>query len=126
MRTITTHHTNDANKALTLEADERDESNGNASHRYDIRYLKYGREMSPRAVQIEFQRGPIAEAGGTNGLTHEVLLAIVIDRLEGFQRGVWACEENLQALGHLREAFAVLEARTKLRDDRGVEGTHTV
>lgn len=123
MRTITTHHTNDANRAITLEADERNPGNGNASHRYDIHYLKGGRPLSPRAVQIEFQHGPIQEVG-VNGITNEVLLAIVIDRLEGFQSSKWACVENDDALRSCREALEALESRTQKREARGVEGTH--
>lgn len=33
--------------------------------------------------------------------------------------------ENAVALGHLRAAAEVLEERTRNREDRGVEGTHT-
>ena len=36
--------------------------------------------------EIRFQNGPIAEAG-VNGLTHEALLAVLEDRLVGFQSG---------------------------------------
>ena len=73
---------------------------------------------------ILFQNGPIAKAG-TNGLTHEVLLAILIDRLEGFQSGPFACTENALALTHLQLAQGYLKQRTEARLARGVEGTHT-
>lgn len=68
--------------------------------------------------EIYFQNGPIKEVG-TNGLTHEVLLAIVIDRLQGFQRGQYACAENQTALDAVLAAQESLLNRT-----RGVEGTH--
>lgn len=126
MRRITTHHTNECNKAIRLYAD--DLGHGGASHIYQAHFdYKNGYDLFPQGVvqRFDFQNGPIKEVG-TNGITHEVLLAIIIDRLEGFQRGEWACEENAQVLGHLREALAILEVRTKLRDERGVEGTHEV
>jgi hypothetical protein len=41
---------------------------------------------SAKHSTILFQNGPIAEAG-VNGVTHEVLLAVLIDRLEAFQAG---------------------------------------
>lgn len=75
-------------------------------------------------VRIVFQEGPINEVG-VNGLTHEVLLAILIDRLEGFQDGPYANDFNGNALHHLREAQEQLLDRTRERMARGVEGTHT-
>lgn len=128
MRTITTHHTNDANKALDVQADDRDPANGNTSHLYAIRVLPPGETVTLdniKIVGIPFQHGPIGEVG-INGITNEVLLAIVIDRIEGFQSSKWACEENARALTNVREALADLESRTKARQERGVEGTHEV
>jgi hypothetical protein len=74
-------------------------------------------------VALNFQNGPIAEAG-VNGITHEVLLAILIDRLEGFQAGEYANEYNAAALDHLKSAQGALFDRTRERMSRGVEGTH--
>ncbi len=77
--------------------------------------------------RISFQNGPINEAGiGVNGVQHEDLLAIIIDRLEGFQKGKYACFENGLALEHLQMAMRMLNARTAKRIERGVEGTHQV
>jgi hypothetical protein len=92
---------------------------GGASHEYRIT-LPDGRNTF-----INFQNGPIKEAG-VNGLTHEVLLAILVDRLEGFQAGQYACDQNATALGWLRDTLAVLKSRTENRIARGVEGTHEV
>jgi hypothetical protein len=58
---------------------------------------------------IQFQNGPIAEAG-VNGITQEVLLAIVADRLRSFQAGPYACQENADALSHVSAAQAVLQS----------------
>lgn len=89
---------------------------GNASHVYDV-VLPNG-----HVTTIKFQNGPIAE-NGVNGLTQEILLEIVADRLRSFQAGPFACEENGNALGFVEEAMAVLHDRTKKRMARGVEGT---
>lgn len=56
----------------------------------------------------------------------EALIAIVIDRLQGFQRGQFACEENVLALHKLHEAMHWLHHRTREREERGVEGTHHI
>ena len=55
------------------------------------------------------------------GVTNEVLLAIVIDRLHGFQTGEFNCEENEIALMCCKAALAVLKQRTRDRVKRGVE-----
>lgn len=123
MRTITSHHTNEANRAIEITADEQNQANGNASHYY---LLKYPAEGLAGATQfVSFQNGPIKE-NGVNGVTNEALLAIVIDRLQGFQSSQYACRENAIALTKLQEAAMWLESRTKAREARGVEGTHKV
>jgi len=115
MREITMHKANPLNDLLTiLVLDE--PGAGGADHEYRV--------SRPGSVVtcIEFQNGPIAEVG-VNGLTHEVLLAIVIDRLQSFQAGPFACRENANALRHVEEALKWLISRTKDRMRRGVEGT---
>lgn len=74
---------------------------------------------------IHFQNGPISE-NGVNGITQEILLAIVEDRLISFQAGPYACEENGRALDLVSAALAELKGRTLKRMQRGVEGTHKV
>lgn len=68
-----------------------------------------------------FQKGPVQDTE-VNGCQNEDLLAIVIDRLQHFQEGDFACRENALALTKLQEALHWLEARTKDRVERGVEG----
>lgn len=76
---------------------------------------------------LAFQNGPVKENGeGVNGITHEVLLAVVIDRLQGFQSGPYKNRENAVALTKLEEALMWLHKRTRDREARGVEGTHKV
>jgi len=94
---------------------------GNAHHEYAITRKEDGELF----LKVKFQDGPIKEAG-VNGVMDENLIAIVIDRLEGFQSGPYACQENQDALDHLETALGYLQARTAKREARGVEGTHTI
>ena len=72
---------------------------------------------------VHFQNGPVAQSG-VNGCHQEDLLAIVIDRLQSFQQGHFACRENALALTKLQEAMHWLNHRTADRQRRGVEGTN--
>ncbi len=89
---------------------------GNACHHYQI-------ETSNGAhlTSVHFQNGPI-QKHGVNGCQNEDLISIVIDRLQGFQSGKFACEENATALTKLEEALTTLQSRTNKRKARGVEG----
>lgn len=73
-------------------------------------------------ADISFQNGPIKE-NGVNGCHNEDLIAIVIDRLQGFQLGDFKCRENAIAITKLEEALLWLRKRTMDREARGVEGT---
>lgn len=121
MREINGHKVNECNEAIGITADERDPDNGNASHHYTLGYVDGGGHK--QLFTVQFQHGPIKEVG-VNGLTNEALLAIVIDRMEGFQSGKYACRENALALTKLHEARMWLFERTRERLSRGVEGTH--
>lgn len=124
MREITEHQINECNSAIKITADEPNaEIGGHASHSYRMAITqKNGLES---VQDLNFQLGPIKEVG-TNGITHEALLAILIDRLRGFQPGPYACRDNAVALTKLEEARMWLENRTRSRVARGVEGTHAV
>jgi len=117
MRTLDGHKVNGANEQLTINVLD-EPGHGGACHEYSIN----GFESSGPLV-LKFQDGPIAEVG-VNGVTHEVLLAILIDRLEGFQRGNYANPHNEDALKFLQAAQTALHTRTRERIARGVEGTH--
>jgi hypothetical protein len=93
---------------------------GNACHEYVVSGKAAPLPLD-RISTIHFQTGPIKEAG-VNGCQNEDLIAIVIDRLTGFQSGKFACVENHKALGHLKNAMKQLNARTVSRIRRGVEG----
>jgi hypothetical protein len=115
-REIFEHRVNPANDLIRLLVADGPGAGG-ACHEYDV-VLPDG-----RSTRISFQNGPIAEAG-VNGLTQEVLLAIVVDRLRSFQAGPYSCRENALALTKIEEAQHWLHARTRARMVRGVEGTH--
>lgn len=121
MRELTDHRVNPANDKLIVEVLD-EPGAGGANHVYQVRGY-HAKDADETAVVIRFQNGPIAEAG-VNGLTQEVLLAILCDRLRAFQRGPYACRENALALTKLEEAQHWLHHRTKARMARGVEGTH--
>ncbi len=131
MRTIDDHKINPANDTLTIAVMDAPGSGG-ANHRYHVTGYKLDTNPSAGdavpaspALHIIFQNGPIPEVG-VNGVTHEVLLAIVADRLRSFQKGPFACKANACALTHIEEAQHWLQQRTIERMRRGVEGTHTV
>jgi len=122
-KVLTSHKTSGINDALLINVlDEPGE--GSACHEYQIlKWLK--NEDDVELCNIQFQNGPIGETG-VNGVSNEALLAIVADRLKGFQSGPYACRENALALTKIQEAMMWLHERTRDRVARGVEGTNTV
>lgn len=138
MREITTHRAAFC-KDTTITITVLDEpGSGGANHCYRLSVIPHecwerqadGSEvmdvektaMLRQGCDLVFQHGPVKEVG-TNGITNEALLAIVIDRLEGFQRGDYRCRDNALALTKLEEALHWLHHRTLGRVARGVEGT---
>jgi hypothetical protein len=79
----------------------------------------------PTLSIIHFQSGPIKEFG-VNGVMNEDLIAMVICRLEHFQKSQFTCRENACAITKLEEALMWLRKRTTEREQRNVIGTHTV
>lgn len=92
---------------------------GGAHHQYAI-YI-HG-DKHPPVVVINFQNGPAKEVG-VNGVSEEALLAIVLDRLRGFQRGPFSTRENACAITKFEEGLHWLMTRAIDRQRRGVEGT---
>ena len=83
-------------------------------------YTVWDRLAKLTPLIVKFQEGNPKD--GINGVTHEALLAIVIDRLEHFQRGPFPSEESNRALIACRAALSHLHMRTSERIARGVEG----
>jgi hypothetical protein len=131
-RIITDHIINPCNDKIRIEVNDQPGAGG-ANHRYEITGFDTANNPSSEDPQgykasfskqvILFQNGPITESG-VNGITQEVLLAIVADRLRSFQSGPYACRENALALTKIEEAQHWLQQRTIARMRRGVEGTH--
>ena len=124
-RELTSHKVNGLNEALRIDVLD-EPGQGNACHVYEIHVdesrvtLGDGQTVS---CLVRFQNGPIQEAG-INGISQEALLAIIEDRLIGFQSGQFACRENAIAMTKIQEAMMWLQKRTRDRMARGVEGTN--
>ena len=119
MRQLTSHKVNELNEALEIEVLD-EPGDGGACHEYHI----LPTTGNATGTRISFQNGPLQETGYPNGISNEALLAIVEDRLMGFQQGKFHCRENAMALMKLEECMMWLHKRTRDRVARGVEGTH--
>jgi hypothetical protein len=124
MRNITTHHDGHGlNESITINADLK--GPGGASHRYDAYVtVQRGDASAIHALKVQFQEGPRNVMSSTPGVTEAVLLAILIDRLEGFQAGDYPSPYNERMLDHLRAALQETKARADERAARGVLGTY--
>lgn len=121
VRWIASHQVNPCNEDLVIAVMD-EPGAGGANHEYMITGPKTSTGID-QTCRINFQKGPIKE-NGTNGVTQEALIAILIDRLQAFQNGPYKCRENALALTKLEEAQMWLHKRTRERMARGVEGTH--
>lgn len=119
---LTEHKTNPLNERITITPDERDPESG-ASREYTVTSFEEP-NVTRTLAHIDFHRGPLSD--GVNGVTFEVLAAIMMDRLRGLQSGPRACPENNEALIALELTMSALRARTAGRMARGVEGTNQV
>ena len=82
-------------------------------HTYEI--------IASESVQVlTFQCGTVPDVG-TNGATNEAILAIVKHRI-GVLNARFPCRENSLAITKIEEAIHWLEARTRARIARDVEG----
>lgn len=116
MREITTHHDGHGLNEDILVGTLDEPGPGGACHEYVL-------VTGPNTTgYLQFQKGPRDEYGSTPGVTEGAILAILIDRLESFQAGPYACEENAQTLYYLREALAWTKNRAHDRAARGVLG----
>lgn len=113
MKEITAHKANGLNEAITILALDKPGAGG-AHHVYEL-------GGAGATVRLEFQNGPVKETG-LNGISNEALLAVVAHRLECFQAGKFASEDNGDALGFTKSALTSLKKRTLKRVQQGVEG----
>lgn len=80
-------------------------------------------------LNIEWQNGPLAVDGvrlEPNGAFVESVIQAAIGRIEFYQGSKFHSIHNAVALGHLKAALEVLQERTRDRESRGVEGTHSI
>jgi hypothetical protein len=117
MRQITMDPALEAGDTITVEALDAD-GPGGASHAYRASWPE-------GSITINFQRGPRKE-NNHNGLLEPALLVILQDRLERFQAGPYASDENAMALEHIKAARAAQCDRARARLERGVLGTTEV
>jgi len=97
--------------------DDKDPAAGGAHHVFGI---QYGGPMD--VCRIQYQHGPRSLDDSTPGILDDDLLAIVQERLEGFQSGPFACEENATALDAVKAARQALGLRVARRVAKGVLG----
>lgn len=95
-----------------------------AGHTYDL--INYD---GVDAQTIHFiKKAPVAP-GSTEmetvqqGTTNEAVISMLIDRLQTLNER-FPSKFNEDAIKHLHLAYEALAARTKDREERGVEGTH--
>jgi hypothetical protein len=80
-------------------------------------------------IDIRWQDGPLGrgdERNRPNGAFIEGVLEAARQRLVFFQSSKFACRENAIALTKIEEALHWLDHRTRDRETRQVEGTHSV
>ena len=86
MREVTSHKVNGCNENIGISVVD-EPGSGGANHVYQIDLFSgpgvVPGPTAPAWTLISFQNGPIKEVG-TNGITHEALLAIIVDRLKAF------------------------------------------
>lgn len=90
-----------------------------------------GGHVSGPGIAVTWQSGPLGrgqERKEPNGAFVEGVIAAALQRLEFYQTasgGKFKCRENALAITKLEEALHWLDHRTKAREARQVEGTHT-
>lgn len=80
-------------------------------------------------LAIRWQSGPLGRGDSRkvpNGAFIETVLSAIRNRIEYYQAGEFACQENADALVSIRKALYALETRTADREARNVEGTHAL
>lgn len=98
----------------------------NAPHHFAVTKSKLNSENPiPALAIVNFQEGAIKEHG-VNGVCNEDLIAMVICRLEHFQKSEYSCRDNAMAITKLEEALLWLRKRTIGRENRNVEGTSEI
>lgn len=77
----------------------------NAPHHFRV-YTNDGEPASRLVGKVDFQEGPIKEAG-VNGVCNEDLIAMVICRLEEFNNSDFRCQQNSMRYHQVRRSFTM-------------------
>lgn len=101
-----------------------DDKTGSSCHLYkSLLHDRYGNIVGDARVQ--FHKGAFSALGGIpNGIADTTLLSILVHRWELFQAGAFPSEENAKAIELVKAAIECLNARTRDRIERGVEGEY--
>ena len=86
-----------------------------------------GGKVHAIGLDIFWQKGAIVVDGERqepNGVFVETVIAAALQRIEHYQSTRFNCEENKEAIQHLKAALDALDRRTKRRESEGTEGTH--
>lgn len=119
MRQITDHFDGHGlADSILIASDEPDANAGGAPHEYVCTI------DGNQVANIQFQHGARHVAGSTPGILDSCLVAIVMDRLRGFQAGPFSSRQNAIALTKLEEALHWMHDRAHERARRGVLGTN--
>jgi hypothetical protein len=88
-----------------------------------------GGDVTGVGLLIEWQDGPLGRGDQRkepNGAFVETVIAAAAQRIEFYEKSKFACIENEMALSRLKEALWWLNQRSRKREQRKVEGTHSV
>lgn len=107
-----------ANLNIVFALDEK--GPGGACHSYAV----VRKDIAKPIAVIQLQKGPRTAKDSINGVLDSDLLEIIKDRLQAFQDGPFACDENEEALKHIECALQALNKRVLDRYERNVLGKY--
>ena len=81
-----------------------------------------GESVERPFIAVTWQKG-LPGASGVNGCRVDDVLSVAAEKLQSYQSGSLACEENAEALRAIASALAALESRRRRRIDQGVLNT---
>ena len=110
------------NEVLILD----EKGNGGANHKYAINSLEKDYNGIPLyfSTTIQLQNGARKLEDSIHGVIDTDLLEIVRHRLQCFQKGDFATDDNARALEHIEIALMYMNKRVMDRYERNVLGTN--
>lgn len=101
--------------------DERGSGNANHFYQIDLQTVEDGSDI---VSYISFQNGARKDSNSVHGVLDTDLLEIVRDRLNGFQSGDFATDDNAKVLEYIEIALMYMNKRVMDRYERNVLGTY--